>query len=70
MASANNHEKATGYVHLTFNVAYGVALAELAVCACGCGEVCHATEALWNDDMDLPYVSFQHMAEHQQEVRV
>jgi hypothetical protein len=28
--AANNHEKATGYIHLSYNVAYGVALAELA----------------------------------------
>ncbi len=60
--AANNHEKATGYVYLAYNVAYGVALAELVVCACGCGDVCHVTEAEYDDATNLAYINFKHMA--------
>lgn len=61
--AANNHEKATEYRHLTYSVTYGTSLSELIVCSCGCGEVVHATEAIWDADRDIPFVSESHRME-------
>jgi hypothetical protein len=66
--AANNHEKATGYVHLTFSLTYGTSLTELFVCSCGCSEVAHVSEALWDEEVNLAYVALTHMAAPHYEV--
>jgi hypothetical protein len=40
---------------------------ELVLCSCGCREVCPKAAAKWDEADSLPYISFEHMAEHQWE---
>jgi hypothetical protein len=40
---------------------------ELVVCSCGCREVFPKAQAKWDEADSLPYISFEHEAQHQQE---
>jgi hypothetical protein len=44
-----------------------VAPIELVVCSCGCRQVFPMAQAKWDEADSLPYISFEHMADHQWE---